>query len=242
MGYPVLPPERSRETLEALRTGGGVPSDAVVSVETVNDAPGDLEALGRKLRELLPGRPLPDRSRGGFAFDVEAAKVIHQFLDRDHPALTDRGFWRYLAVVELHQVIDWRYGGREGRANNLRNFGIGGNLEECYPYRCWLHADIAYDIAYDESSADPYAWASVGDPDIWRSHLFRQNWARDRRVAKAFLKVICGETAGGKPIVPGCDPRKLAKELRRISATFTLAALDEQKLNQLIQELAARCR
>lgn len=236
MGYPILVRERAREALEALRQGKGVPEGAIREDATVQSSPGDLARLVAELKALLPGRPIPERGREGFDFDVQAAVLIHRLLDRHHPALVDRDFWRYLAVVELHEVIDWRHGGPEGRAKNLENFGIGGSLVECYPYRCWLQADIAY----EERLPDPYAWARLGDPDTWRSHLFRQNWARDRRVAKAFLKTVFGAPGAGST-VRGPDPRKLAKELRRVAATLTLAALDEESLDDLMEELAARC-
>lgn len=240
MNYPVLPRERAVDVLRAVRDGRELPNHA--ARERPCEAPFsvDCERLADELRRLqqsLPN-PLPERSPKAAGFDAEAGILLHRHLGDDHPALADPDFWRHLAVVHLHDIIDWRHGGESGRAKNLENFGIRGQLVECFPYRCWMQADIAF----ERGAKDPYAWARVGNSDFWRSHLLRQNWARNRDVARAFLKAVYGSPSSGNPALGLDGVRRLAKELRRVSATLTLEALDANDLQSLMEELVERCK
>jgi hypothetical protein len=64
-----------------------------------------------------------NRSRGaGRRFEAPAAIALHKAMPSHHPAYSDSGFWMWLAVTHFSDLIEWRYGNKEG-GSDLKNYG-----------------------------------------------------------------------------------------------------------------------
>ena len=59
-------------------------------------------------------------------------------------------------------------------------------IRDYYFYYCWLRADVGF----NETTKHKYEIAKTGDADFWRSHIFRQDYGKDRILVKAILNVI----------------------------------------------------
>src|SRR5581483_8026142 len=135
-----------------------------------------------------------------------------------------RGFWVWLSVARFRRLIGWRYGVAEGSARPS-NYGIG-QPKEGFLFRLWLRADYCYDA----TASDPYALSRLGDQDLWRSHIFRQEFAAP--IAAALLKLQAGQ--GGMAKLTNLQIRALAKELHRVGATVRYETLSHKQAITLV--------
>lgn len=240
--YPVVYQDDARHFLTARDAGEQVFVDDLRrwagSGEEFSAAPvNKLRDELTKLRKKYPAR-LRSRDPEGGRFEGEACVIVHKTLgDMDRRALADHDFWTYLAV-ELADIVEWRFGS-DGKATQLRNYGIGARSENLL-FRLWLRADMGR-----VSGSDPYDLARLGDQDLWRSHVLRQNFANARCVARSLLRLQAGKlVVGPKPakrLVGGEDPagvRMLAKRLKRVRANVVFEYLTPKQADSLVYELS----
>ena len=172
----------------------------------------------------------------GGLIDSDIVEPIHRTL---HSAgiepyqLCNLGFWRWMSNVacdgDFWRFISWRYG-----SDIQQNWGITSvsSMIEVYFYRAWLRAHKMY--SPDES--DPYFYARIGSSDVWRSHILRQDFGRDKEFVKALLDTIYGQN--GKTLVGTEELRtKLVPALRAWSSNSSFSHLTYSENLELIKTL-----
>ena len=233
--YPTLTPGRAEQRLEALRSDplyphhhrSVVPNDANEQVNLLVDA---LAEIRSSLRQL--GR--------GTRFDANAGRILHD-RTRSLPVhiQEDAGFWRWLAIEQGCDIIEYRFGVSEWAG--IGNFGLGGRWDNLF-LRLWFRADIAYDSSEDS----PYQLVALGDVDFWVSGILRHRYGSSRTLAKAFVKFaypdpsepaqdrwqLAGERSRDKGI------RVLYKNLRRLHAIVAYETLSVDQCTEILESLS----
>jgi hypothetical protein len=163
-------------------------------------------------------------------FEAGAARIIHRgFASIDRHVLADMEFWIWLATARLASIIDWRYSGASGRAAPA-NYGIKSRREN-FIYRLWLQGTIGFD-----PEANEYDLVDVANRDLWRSHIFRQNYANSRCLARALLRLQSGRLENAAPL-DKYALREMAKLLRRLGSNVFFVTLSDPEADRLILEL-----
>lgn len=153
-----------------------------------------VEELAAELRGLVA--ELGDLNHETMSqFEAYGAATTHMRLSGvDAKTLLDPGFWRWLAVEPLFEIVAWRF-----PSLHPNNFGASSaSFKRCVPYKLFLHGKISY----DGSSADPYERAAIGGEDFWDSQLIAVDNGyftslstaildemREREVTNAFARV-----------------------------------------------------
>jgi hypothetical protein len=173
----------------------------------------------------------------GGIIDSEVVVPVHAAL-RSYAIpyqLSDIGFWRWLSNIASGGVfwkfIKWRYG-----SDQQVNWGITSatSLIEVYFFRAWLRGHKMY----DPEQKDPYRYSKVGSSDVWRSHILRQEFGRDREFVKAFLDTIYDQN--GTVLVGTRELRtKLIPALRAWTSNSTFSHLSYEENLRLIDQLRA---
>lgn len=176
------------------------------------------------LRSQFPDE-LKQRDPEGGRYEALACEVVHRSLPKDAQAMSDSGFWTWLAVTQLPEIVEWRHGST-GRHAALENYGIGNRVENLF-FRMWLRAEIGR----DENGDDPYWLAKRGDQDLWRSHILRQSYANVRDVARALVK-LQSDDHGARLTTNGI--RELAKRLKRLRANIFFEFLDAVRISGIV--------
>lgn len=147
--------------------------------------------------------------------------------------LSQIGFWRWLSNIAnsgaFWKFIKWRFD-----SDKQVNWGITspGSIIEVYFYRAWLRAHKMYDA----SLSDPFHYAKLGSSDVWRSHILRQDFGRDREFVKAFLDTIYDKD--GQVQVGTQELRnKLIPALRAWTSSSTFSHLSYTENLTLIERL-----
>lgn len=174
----------------------------------------------------------------GGIIDSEIVEPIHRcLLEAGITArqLSSLGFWRWFSNIACNHVfwnfIKWRYG-----SDIQQNWGITsqGSIIEVYFYRAWLRGHKMYDA----NLKDPYHYAKLGSSDVWRSHILRQDFGRDREFVKAFLDTIYD--VNGRTVVGTDELRtQLIPAIRAWTSNSTFSHLTYKENLELIQNLRA---
>jgi hypothetical protein len=252
--FHVVTEEKAKEILDLIENSLEPQPDAA-AFQSLSGAgetlPGHLiDEVASKLKELRQ-QFAEDTKR----FDAEACIVLHQALPSDVEMLSNDGFWRWLALGPLRDLILWRFP-RGKKVNDLGdevplrlhrpNFGVGASARqraECFPYKLWLRAELGH-VA---GAAEPYRYAKRGDVDFWTSHIHRQSYTTNRRLCSALVRFQYPDEREGRPrLLSGTENkdkrrlgiRTLAKRLRRLQASFELTVLDDAQLDDLVIEQA----
>lgn len=248
MKFKILSNEKALELLGKLKAS---PDHQIGDFETSAGAGDPLEgAVLHKLRNDLMSlftNPSDDKT-----FDSRACVLIHGALPRDEELLSSDGFWRWLALGPLRDVVLRRFGAlglwkddEESLSIPPQNFGVGSTARqraECYPYKLWLRAELAH-----TDGTDPYRYARRGDVDFWTSHIHRQSYTTNRALCSALIRFQFPDELGGKPrLLSGTEDvakkrlgiRTLAKRIRALQATYELTLLEQMELDALILEQA----
>jgi hypothetical protein len=188
-------------------------------------------------------------------FDAEACVLVHQSLPDEPDLLSNDGFWRWLALGPLQEIVVWRFPPGKGRVGeeadtlpkfNRENFGVGASARqrsECYPYKLWLRAELGR----ADDGGDPYRYAKRGDVDFWTSHVLRQTYTTNRALCAALVRFQFPDDRAGRPfLLSGTEKvnagrrgiRTLAKRIKRLQATCELTVLEDHELDGLLSELA----
>ena len=195
----------------------------------------DLVSLVTRLKEIQEnGSSKVVKSHGG-VIDSRATEIVHSELSQiaDVYQLSHIGFWRWLSNVAHNgffwKFVMWRFNGGEPI-----NWGIANHSQiiEVYLYRAWLRGHKMY----DESESDPYKYAKLGSSDVWRSHILRQDFGRDREFVKAFLDSIYDEK--GKTVIKTKELREhVIPALRAWISGSTFTHLSYTESLELIRKL-----
>lgn len=182
------------------------------------------------LKAATPGGLKNDAQRN--EFEGKAARLVHGHLPIDTEILSDPEFWIWLAVACVPDIVEWRYGNKEG-GTKPANYGIGSRKENLL-YRMWLRAELVL----DERHEDRYHLANAGQIDFYRSHLFRQGYANARTFARALIRYQYPKSDSA-PKLKVDDIRELVKRLRRLRANLFLEILPEEECRAVIETEAA---
>ena len=167
--------------------------------------------------------------------DSDLTEIVHSELSKFAGVheLCQIGFWRWLSNIACDgyfwKFIMWRF-----NSEKVINWGITnpGSIIEVYFYRAWFRGHKMY----DPDEQDPYKYAKLGLSDVWRSHILRQDFGRDREFVKAFLDTIYGED--GKTLVRTTELReKLIPALRAWTSEATFSHLSYKENIELIEKL-----
>lgn len=174
----------------------------------------------------------------GGMIDAEIVAPLHQALSDaglEAYQLCNLGFWRWFSNVacdgEFWRFIDWRYD-----SDIQQNWGITSpsSMIEVYFYRAWLRGHKMH----EPNETDPYYYARLGSSDVWRSHILRQEFGRDKEFVKAFLDTIYDKK--GKTLIGTEELRtKLIPALRAWSSNSTFSHLTYSENLELIKTLRA---
>jgi hypothetical protein len=237
MRYPVISTSDARRYLAARREGAKVPVESIVRIkgEALELDKGFVEAMRAELgqiRSRFPGTP----KKGGddaAGFEAAASEAVHRLMPPCVEAVADRDFWLWLALAHFSDLVEWRYGNREGGVD-WKNYGIGASGENLL-YRLWLRGELGL----DENARDRYDLARRGEIDFWRSHLFRQGYANTRTFARALIRFQYPDGNQVRPKLRIGAIRELVKRLRRLRANLVTEILDELAALRLIEAEAA---
>jgi hypothetical protein len=190
----------------------------------------DLRAGFAGLKAMTPEGLKNDALRNDF--EGKAARLVHTYLPTDTEVLSDPEFWIWLAVACVPDIVEWRYGNKEG-GTKPANYGIGSRKENLL-YRMWLRAELVLDDLHE----DRYHLADGGQIDFYRSHLFRQGYANVRTFARALIRYQYPKS-NSTPYLKVDDIRELVKRLRRLRANLFLEILPEEECRAVIETEAA---
>lgn len=243
MIVPVIAHAEASHYLEERRAGRLTPptlhEDGVGDRETWEKAAATLrEGLHNLLEVARGGKP----EMSGPEFDARATEIVHRALPLDDRVAATDDFWRYVAVVECYDVIQWRHGRMEADVPvepRDPHFGLGDKWE-CFPRRLWLRAEITR----QGDRGDPYELSRRGGMDFWASGVLRHLYSCSRPIARALVRhqfPVDGEFRGGSyrpQTLTLAGVRELYKRLRHFDATTTFAVLDDAGALSLVAALA----
>jgi hypothetical protein len=162
-------------------------------------------------------------------FEGRASSPLHQVLSGlPLNVLDDPGFWRYLAVAQLWDVVRWR---EESAFRKdwvaYRVYIDGRRHAECVPLRMFLRGQIA-ERAGDYSLASSVPQAT----DLWRSHIVRVRTSYSPILAQGLLLQMQGDQRMNTD-----ELRAFAKRIQRVSSNVVLHVYDTDDVTQLLTEL-----
>ena len=219
----------ARDGIAARELGNSMHVDGTGSEELriVNEAIAALEVS----RNATQARPKGGVTPGGY-FEAHANEQFHRLMAQlPRRVVLDRGFWRWLSVTMLRDLIGWRHNADDGQARDA-NFGIGSPVEGL-AYRLFIRADLAL----DPGAPDPYWLTRYENQDLWRSHLLRQNYGRTAELRRALLLLQHGHLGTVKPLHLTEKPggfRDLAKRLRNLGTNAFYEAMDRATAEALV--------
>lgn len=235
MRYPSMSAPDAGVCLTAKRNGTPVDSEGLVKfkgagAEFDERFVEELRSEFAVLKAKWPDGLKNDAERN--KFEGSAARLVHSIVPADTEVLSDAEFWIWLAVVCFSDLVEWRYGNKQG-GTKPANYGIGSRTENLL-YRLWLRAELVL----DEQHQDRYHLVKAGQIDFYRSHLFRQGYANARNFARALLRFQYPK-ADAAPNLKILEIRELVKRLRRLRANLFLEILPEEECRAVIETEAA---
>lgn len=235
MRYPTMSAPNAGIYLAAKRNGTPTDGDGSVIYKGSGSefAEGFVERLRSDFAALKAKWPeglRNDSERN--SFEGAAARLVHSVMPSEPEIQGDPEFWIWLAVVCFSDVVEWRYGNKDG-GTKPANYGIGSRTENLM-YRLWLRAELVL----DEDHQDRYHLVDAGQIDFYRSHLFRQGYANARNFSRALLRFQYPKS-DSTPKLKILEIRELVKRLRRLRANLFLEILPEKECKAVIETEAA---
>ena len=201
--------------------------------ETVAAAVKQVHVVKAKYPEVLR----PKDPKGG-DFETEAGEIFRKALDLPPEVAGDRGFWRYVAVAHMYDIVTWRHpAAKEGDFTKLANFGLG-TIWENLAARMWYR----FEVARLPGEEDPFVLCRLGDQDLWRSHILRIRLGASRHVVRTLLSYQYPEKNSEKPRLPMSSKsdvgiRLFIKRLQRYHATTAFEILTEDDTLAIMADL-----
>ena len=245
MSYPIVSEAAARlwyqdwqGTCMALEPPERLAAPIKPSVETMQDGTDEAwdevaAAMCAELSDVLA-------DEGQAVFESKGAVIVHERLPGHHPALRDPDFWTWLAIHPGLDTIIERYApptqpepGPDAKWKNplpgKENF-FGSSSKETLFFRLWIRAEMSRGLPLE----DLYEFARPGLVDFWRSHVFRQRYARHRPFLEAFVDFqFPGKRDEAR--LSTDDIRTLAKELKIVCGNVAVEALDTAQSAELIE-------
>ena len=166
------------------------------------------------------------------SFDRHACAVLHRKLELPPNLVAEEGFWRWLAVEKLLDIVEARSG--EGGAH-LRNYGIDASVTANRIAILWFRADMVY----DDAANDPYHLARrPAHTDFWESGIIRHRYAWSPNLARALVRFQYRDPSSSQAFLHSTAERgvrELYKTLRRLHSTVSFEYLSDEELTALLE-------
>lgn len=109
------------------------------------------------------------------------------FLMQAPEVLTDRDFWRYLAINHMYDFCEWRET-RVGNKCSPAAWGADSRSidRDCVPYRMFNRALVARGIDLQFNSKG-MKYARIASGDMWKSHVLRYDISYSPSMVKVLL-------------------------------------------------------
>lgn len=180
----------------------------------------------------------------GDAFEAAAAPIVFESLQLlPIQPIVDPGFWRYVALVHLFDVVIWRHAEQGSKTfvpgGHPRNFGIGSStdFDRCLPFRVFIRGSVSSRNV--QKGGRPLA--GLGDVDKWASHVLRQKYACHVEMVDAqFEGFRLMESHGASK--KDQHLRQLPKRLAEVRSNVVLDILDLRECEALVIEEAEDLR
>lgn len=222
-----------RPRFEARKIGGDDSEDMRDRIEVAMEAfraAAESEMQGSsRVRGDHPGKGKKDDSKDGS--EGRLSIPLYESLRSLGPeVLTDPGFWRYLAVWEMFDFVQWR----DGANCKLASFGAQSHNPtwDCVPKRMFVRARIAEEAKGDEAAN----LAAVPGTDLWRSHVLRVKTGNSPKLAAALVE------AYDRKEIRTSTVRDVAKRIKRLRSNLVFELLDEGQIDDILKKQIARAR
>lgn len=240
MKIPMISNEQASTAWNSMSDCGSYDASSVVfdfngpeDDEIFNDI--DLIELQDELLGIIHKYDGKNKKNVGGHIDSDIVEPVHNALAGKVSVhqLSQIGFWRWLSNIansgSFWRFVKWRF-----ESDMQINWGITtpGSIIEVYFYRAWLRGHKMYDA----NLPDPFHYAKLGSSDVWRSHILRQDFGRDREFVKAFLDTVYdqeGQTRIGTQELRN----KLIPALRAWTSSSTFSHLSYTENLALIERL-----
>ena len=168
-------------------------------------------------------------------FDRHSSKAIHEALDLTPEIIADSGFWRWLSVAKLSEILERRHRSR-GRDAGIKNFGVTGAVTSNRSFILWLRADIVY----DEGTQNPYHLSTrLSSTDFWESGIIRHRYGWAPTLARAFVEFQYPDPDSGKATLAiGRENgvRVLYKRLKRLHAVIAFDHMTTEEIIPILKD------
>ena len=198
-----------------------------------------LKAARREIEDLLrgPSSVGSDRDR----IEGRAAVILYAAIEdsgSDVQALDDPGFWRYVALAHLWNLVAWREpafrpSSSEEPVSSTRvsKYVDGKNFFNCVPSRMYLRVKCLGGLEFGDLAS-----AVRKGTDFWRSHILRVRAGEYPPIVRAMVR-----RQAGVDTRLDTDPlREFAKQLNRTLVNLVPAMLDDDAADRLVGELWER--
>ncbi len=115
------------------------------------------------------------------------------FLLCEPDVLTDRDFWRYLAIFHMYEFCEWRET-RTSKPCSPAAWGADTKAidRDCVPYRMFNRALVArsVDLVSDKEGMN---YAKIASGDLWKSHVLREDVAYAPAMCKVMFDLFSAE-------------------------------------------------
>lgn len=192
MKYPTLSHAEASKYVQDRRAPEGQFSlpDPVMKGEGKNVTPILHEALSNVFNgwEKKISKITNQQQKDGFEgeYSIKLFEAL-SFLLTTPEVLTDRDFWRYLAIFHMYEFCEWR----ETRTNKLCSPAAWGadtkSIDrDCVPYRMFNRALVAKSIDINSDMGE-MRYAKVASGDFWKSHVLRGDVAYAPAMTRVML-------------------------------------------------------
>lgn len=173
-----------------------------------------------------------------FNFDRLACSMLHRKLQLPPSVAASAGFWRWLAVEKLADVIEVRHGGRKGKEANLANYGIDKHdIGQCRLGILWLRADMLYDPDAELQNAYHLAERFL-HTDFIESGIIRVRYGWCRNLARALVRFQYPDPTTKKTFLRNTGDgsiRELYKRLRHLHSVYAFEFMSDGELRSLLE-------
>ena len=208
-----------------------------LDTDILDEARLDIEALLRGDEIVVLDR---DQIEGKAACRLYRALMDAQV---ETVTLDDPGFWRYVALAHVWNLVTWREPAAFAIAHSedgtlepkesFRRYVDGHNSRECLPARMYLRVNALGGLEHEQ-----LAWAVRGSTDFWRSHILRVKVGEHPPLVRAVVR----RQADAATRLPTDPLRAFAKELNRTLTNLVPALLTDEAADELVGALWERQR
>ena len=167
------------------------------------------------------------------SFDKDVCVILHRDLAIPPNLIADDGFWRWLAVEKLPDIVEAR---ASGDSAHLRNYGIDASVTDNRIAILWFRADMVY----DGESTDPYHLArQPAHTDFWESGIIRHRYAWSPNLARSLVRCQYRDPSSEQAFLHSTHAngvRELYKRLRRLHSTTSFEYLSDEGLLAILEE------